>query len=203
MLKKTITYEDYDGQTRTEDFYFNLTEAELQRYYFEHSNEGMMEYLKSILLTKNTKGMMDFIAEIITISFGVKSEDGKRFVCLRRGITANVVDRARTDGKNAVKILCGFHDFLGGGHICVTHIGVNLEFVFKSRERFQNAFGNAHRVFVGNDVDLLGEFCVCQNFTDLVNESAVSFVYFQIKGVGSAAGAILQALNNGLQIHDQ
>ena len=78
MLKKTITYEDYDGQTRTEDFYFNLTEAELQRYYFEHSNEGMMEYLKSILLTKNTKGMMDFIAEIITISFGVKSEDGKR-----------------------------------------------------------------------------------------------------------------------------
>lgn len=80
MLKKTITYEDYDGQTRTEDFYFNLTEAELQRYYFEHSNEGMMEYLKSILLTKNTKGMMDFIAEIITISFGVKSEDGKRFV---------------------------------------------------------------------------------------------------------------------------
>lgn len=80
MLKKTITYEDYDGQTRTEDFYFNLTEAELQRYYFEHSNEGMFEYLKSILLTKNTKGMMDFIAEIITISFGVKSEDGKRFV---------------------------------------------------------------------------------------------------------------------------
>lgn len=80
MLKKTITYEDYDGQTRTEDFYFNLTEAELQRYYFEHSNEGMMEYLKSILLAKNTKGMMDFIAEIITISFGVKSEDGKRFV---------------------------------------------------------------------------------------------------------------------------
>lgn len=80
MLKKTITYEDYDGQTRTEDFYFNLTEAELQRYYFEHSNGGMMEYLKSILLTKNTKGMMDFIAEIITISFGVKSEDGKRFV---------------------------------------------------------------------------------------------------------------------------
>lgn len=80
MLKKTITYEDYDGQTRTEDFYFNLTEAELQRYYFEHSNEGMFEYLKSILLTKNTKGMMDFIAEIINISFGVKSEDGKRFV---------------------------------------------------------------------------------------------------------------------------
>lgn len=80
MLKKTITYEDYDGQTRTEDFYFNLTEAELQRYYFEHSNEGMFEYLKGILLTKNAKAMMDFIAELISISFGVKSEDGKRFV---------------------------------------------------------------------------------------------------------------------------
>lgn len=80
MLKKTITYEDYDGQQRTETFYFNLTEAEVQRYNFEHSNEGLIEYLKSIITTKNVKNMMDFIAELISISFGTKSEDGKRFI---------------------------------------------------------------------------------------------------------------------------
>ena len=29
MLKKTINYTDYNGNERTEDFYFNLTEAEI------------------------------------------------------------------------------------------------------------------------------------------------------------------------------
>lgn len=80
MLKKKITYEDYDGNQRTEEYYFNLTEAEIQRYNVEHSNEGLIEYLKGIVLTKNAKAMMDFIAELISISFGVKAEDGKRFV---------------------------------------------------------------------------------------------------------------------------
>ena len=29
MLKKTITYNDYNGVERTEDFYFNLSKAEI------------------------------------------------------------------------------------------------------------------------------------------------------------------------------
>ena len=29
MLKRSITYTDYNGGTRTEDFYFNLTQAEV------------------------------------------------------------------------------------------------------------------------------------------------------------------------------
>ena len=29
MLKKTITYTDYDGNERTEDFFFNLSKAEV------------------------------------------------------------------------------------------------------------------------------------------------------------------------------
>lgn len=80
MLKKKITFEDYNGNTRTEDFYFNITKAELSRYYFEHGNAGMLEYLKNILITKDVKGLMDFISEIITISYGVKSDDGLRFI---------------------------------------------------------------------------------------------------------------------------
>ena len=31
MLKKTITYTDYNGNSRTEDFYFNLTKTELMK----------------------------------------------------------------------------------------------------------------------------------------------------------------------------
>lgn len=80
MLKKKITFEDFDGETRTEEYYFNFTEAEVQRYNVEHSNDGLIEYLREVILTKNAKAMMAFIDEIITISYGVKSEDGKRFI---------------------------------------------------------------------------------------------------------------------------
>ena len=38
MLKKTITYIDYDDNERTEDFYFNLSKAELLE--MEWSVEG-------------------------------------------------------------------------------------------------------------------------------------------------------------------
>ena len=80
MLKKTITFEDFDGNTRSGDFYFNLTQSELQRYYFEHGNQGLIEYLKNVVLTKDAKALMDFISEMIAITYGVKSEDGLRFI---------------------------------------------------------------------------------------------------------------------------
>ena len=37
MLKKTITYTDYNGVERTEDFYFNLTRAELMEMHSSSS----------------------------------------------------------------------------------------------------------------------------------------------------------------------
>lgn len=80
MLKKKITFEDYNGNTRTEDFYFNITKAELSRWYFEHGNAGILEHMKHIVVTKDTKGLMDFVSELISISYGIKSEDGMRFI---------------------------------------------------------------------------------------------------------------------------
>lgn len=32
MLKKTITYNDYNGNERTEDLYFNLSQAEVMEW---------------------------------------------------------------------------------------------------------------------------------------------------------------------------
>ena len=48
MLKKTITYTDYNGMERTEDFYFNLSKAELME--MEMSTTGGMEaYVEKIV----------------------------------------------------------------------------------------------------------------------------------------------------------
>lgn len=54
MLKKTIDYTDYDGNKRTEDFYFNLTKAEVAE--MELSTEGgLVKMLEKIVKEQNVK----------------------------------------------------------------------------------------------------------------------------------------------------
>ena len=54
MYKKTITYTDYDGNERTEDFFFNLTKAELMEMDFSERG-GLEKMIKKIIETKDTK----------------------------------------------------------------------------------------------------------------------------------------------------
>ena len=79
MLKKTIKYTDYDGNEREEDFYFNLSKAEVTE--MELSKEGgMSEYIKKISATQNAPELIKLFKEMITKSYGEKSLDGKRFI---------------------------------------------------------------------------------------------------------------------------
>jgi hypothetical protein len=79
MLKKTITYVDYDGNERTEDFYFNLTKAEVAE--MEMSTEGgMVKTLQKIVAEKDAKRIIESFKDLILRSYGEKSPDGKRFV---------------------------------------------------------------------------------------------------------------------------
>lgn len=79
MLKRTITYEDYDGNTHTEDFYFNLSKAELIE--IEASTPGgVAAKLEKISKDNNGAEIIKTFKDIILKSYGVKSEDGKRFV---------------------------------------------------------------------------------------------------------------------------
>lgn len=79
MLKKTITYIDYDGNTRTEDCRFNLEEVELTR--LEYSIKGgLVDYVNKIVADKDADKMLDLLDKIIVMSYGEKSEDGRRFI---------------------------------------------------------------------------------------------------------------------------
>ena len=79
MLKKTIKYTDYNGETREEDFYFNLSKADITE--MELSKEGgMSEYIKKISAAQNGPELIKLFKEIITKSYGEKSLDGKRFI---------------------------------------------------------------------------------------------------------------------------
>ena len=79
MLKKTITYTDFNDVERTEDFYFNLTEAELTDMNLDE-NGGLAEKLQKIIDSKEIKQIKDYFKWIGLKSYGEKSEDGRRFM---------------------------------------------------------------------------------------------------------------------------
>lgn len=79
MYRKEITYTDYNGNERTEPFYFNLTKTEIAR--LEMSIPGGLEALVNRLIAKqNGKEIIDTFDMIIEMSYGEKSQDGRQFV---------------------------------------------------------------------------------------------------------------------------
>lgn len=79
MIKKTVSYVDYDGNDRVENFYFNLTQTELTDLSVKHSG-GLNDYIQSIIDAKDVKELYSLFKEIIDMSYGKKSEDGRRFM---------------------------------------------------------------------------------------------------------------------------
>lgn len=79
MLKKTVTYTDYDGNERTEEFFFNLNKAEVTE--MELSIEGGMEkMLKKIIESRDGKRIIEVMKDIVLRAYGEKSPDGRRFI---------------------------------------------------------------------------------------------------------------------------
>lgn len=79
MLKKTITYKDYDGNARTEDFYFNLTKAELMEMEMGTTG-GLTQMVNKIVAEQETPKIVALFKDIILKAYGEKSPDGKRFI---------------------------------------------------------------------------------------------------------------------------
>ena len=79
MLKKTITSVDFNGNERTEDFYFNLTKAEVME--MEMSTVGgLSEMIQKIVSAQDTPSIIKVFKDLILRSYGEKSADGKRFI---------------------------------------------------------------------------------------------------------------------------
>lgn len=78
MLKKTMTYTDFDGNERKETFYFNLTKAELSDMQLS-SNGGLEAQIKRLIEEQDSARIVEIFKEIILKSYGEKSLDGKYF----------------------------------------------------------------------------------------------------------------------------
>ena len=79
MLKKTITYTDYNGVERKEDFYFNLTKAEIMEMEISISG-GLTEMINRIVAAQDAPAIVKIFKELVLKAYGVKSPDGKRFI---------------------------------------------------------------------------------------------------------------------------
>lgn len=75
MLKKTITYTDYNGNERTKDFYFNLNKAEIMRMEMS-TRGGMAERIQRIVEAQDVPTLMEIFEDLIKKSYGVKTAEG-------------------------------------------------------------------------------------------------------------------------------
>lgn len=79
MIKKTVTYTDYNGVERTENFYFNLSKAEVME--MEMGTEGgMAESIQKIVDAKDVPAIIRVFKDLVLKAYGVKSDDGRRFI---------------------------------------------------------------------------------------------------------------------------
>lgn len=79
MLVKNITYTDYNGNERTEKFYFNLSKAELIEMEYSATG-GLAQTIEKIVEAQDGPQIMALFKELILKAYGEKSADGKRFV---------------------------------------------------------------------------------------------------------------------------
>lgn len=79
MLKREITYEDFNGDQVTEVFYFNISKPELVELEVEYEG-GFGKMIQNVIEAKNNKELIRHFKQIILLAYGQKSEDGKRFI---------------------------------------------------------------------------------------------------------------------------
>lgn len=79
MYKMTKTYTDFNGIERTEDFYFNLTAAEISEMQLS-TDGGLDVYINKIVDAKDNKAIVHLFKDLVLKAYGEKSDDGKRFI---------------------------------------------------------------------------------------------------------------------------
>ena len=79
MYVKEMEYTDFNGVTRKEKFYFNLTKAEILDMELGKAG-GLTEYIRKIIEAQDTPTIMALFKSLLLSSYGVKSDDGRRFI---------------------------------------------------------------------------------------------------------------------------
>lgn len=80
MIKQQVRYEDFDGIQQEETLYFNLNRMELIALQARYGKDDMAKYIEKVQAEEDYQKMYDLLNDIVLTSYGVRSEDGKRFI---------------------------------------------------------------------------------------------------------------------------
>lgn len=114
MLKITEKYTDFNGVERTEDFYFNLTEADLMEMELSTSG-GLAEMIERIVAAQDGPAIIKIFKDLVLKAYGVKSADGRLHIKndkVREEFSqtiaySNIFMRLATDADEAAKFVNG------------------------------------------------------------------------------------------------
>lgn len=76
MLKKQVTYQNFENETKTDDLYFHLTKAELVEFVSQYPDD-FAAYVKEISEANNKSALIAMFRDLILRAYGVKN--GKEF----------------------------------------------------------------------------------------------------------------------------
>lgn len=79
MIKQTISYLDADNRPCTEDFYFNLTKAEILELEVSHAG-GFAESMQFMVESKDNQAILKVIKELILKAYGERTDVSRHFV---------------------------------------------------------------------------------------------------------------------------
>lgn len=79
MLTRSIKFEDYNGVEREEDHYFNLNRSEVLKWLTTTGDYTLDKVLERLSQERNGKKIMEYFEELIKMSYGRKSLDGRKF----------------------------------------------------------------------------------------------------------------------------
>ena len=80
MLKKHVKYQGFDGEIIEEDLYFNLTRMDAIELSARYESKDLAAYMDEIVKKKDIVSLYRVLKDIVLLAYGVKSEDGKRFI---------------------------------------------------------------------------------------------------------------------------
>lgn len=80
MLKKHVKYQGFDGEIIEEDLYFNLTRMDAIELSARYESKDLAAYMDEIVNKKDIVSLYRVLKDIVLLAYGVKSEDGKRFI---------------------------------------------------------------------------------------------------------------------------
>jgi hypothetical protein len=96
MIKKTIKYTDFNGNERTEDFYFNLNKAEIMKMEMSITG-GLAEMIQRIVQAQDTPAIIKIFEDLIQQSYGVKTPDGRGFVKRKEDLDSFIATEAYSE----------------------------------------------------------------------------------------------------------